>query len=231
MTVSVVFHDTVSAQDRAEVKRIIENINAFYAKTPDFQNEVVYNLYKNHTGEDVVESEHAVALKSRQSSWFQMGDIETLSDDQYDIMVHHTDKVIVVANHKQAAVNPLMHLYLDTLLSMCSHFELGTYGQVGCMYLAFDASEATGISICYHLSDYSLYSLTTYYRSERKMNNEPDAPMIRPRLEIKYEKTLQHPIVNPKKMQSAWFVRKVGDQFKTTEKYKDYRVINQVIEN
>lgn len=221
----------IHGQDKAAAKHIIEKINAFYAQMPEFQNEVAYNLYKDHTTKEVVESDTAIMLKSNGSSWFRMGDIETLSDGKYDIMVHHADKVIVVSKYSATATNPLMHLSLDTLLSACSHFETDLFGSVGCLYLGFAGSEATGISICYNQSDYSLYSLTTYYRNERKLNEENNAPLIRPRLEIRYLRTSQPSPVNRQKTQSSWFIRKVGADFKPTEKYKSYQIINQVIEN
>jgi hypothetical protein len=220
---------TVSGQQQEEIKQIIQQINAHYEKTPDFRTKVNYLLYKDHTSTEIVEADSAEIVRYKGISWYKMGDIETLSDGQFDLMVHHEDKTIVISDYRGTAQSQLPHGMLDSLLAICTHFEQSVYGTVGCIYLGFDRSESTGVSICYNSADFSLHSLTTYYRHERKLSDQSDEVLIKPRLEIRYSYTDTSPKVEMSKIKHTWFVRRSGQNFQPTQLYKSYQIFNQIM--
>jgi hypothetical protein len=226
----LLFNNTILwGQDIATAKGIIEKINNYYGKTPNFKTEVGYNLYKDHTSDETIERDTAVIVRFSGSTWFKMGAIETISDGKYDLMINHDDKVIVLSNYKDADAVKLPHLALDSLLKQCDQFKTDNYGAVGCLYLNFATSEAKGISICYNTADFSLYSLTTYYRNERKFDENPNARTYIPRLEIRYLKTDTSPKIETQRIKHTWFVKQSGKSFKATEKFKGYQIFNQII--
>ncbi len=228
---SFVLPNNILGQDKTTAKAIIEHINAYYANESSMRTTVQYLLYKDHTSNEIIEQDSAILIRKDGASLFKMGEIETLSDGQLDIMVHHTDKVIVLSKYSKKYANPLMQFSLDSLLLLCNNFETATYGNISCLFLGFAGSEATGLSICYNPSDFSLFALTIYYRYERKIKEEEgNAQMVKPRLEMRYTGVSKNAATDSRKMKSSWFVRPNGRAFKATERYKNYQVINQIIE-
>lgn len=221
---------TVRGQDMQVPQKVIGKINAHYAPLISFRTDVAYNLYQDHTSNILVESDSAQIVRYKNTTWFKMGRIETLSDDKYDLMIHQEDKAIVVSNPSKEKRDKLPHLGLDSLLAQCSHFKLDTFGGVGCLYLGFAASEATGISICYRLLDYGLYSLTTYYRNERKVGETGSEMSIKPRLEIMYLRTDTTPKLDAARMNHNWFIKVSGKEINPTARFKHYQIFNQIIE-
>jgi hypothetical protein len=226
----LVFLPSLFCQDMAEPKIIIGKINEHYSGATKFRTKVLYHLYKDHVSNELIETDSAVILRSDAAILFKMGNIETLSDGQYDLLIDHTDKVVVVDN---GGANPNVNRMipsLDSLLTRCSHYQSSAFGSIGCLYLGLIEGEAKGVSICYHLSDNSLYSLTTYYRNERKIGEGDDGISVTPRLEIRYVQTDRSPQIDVRKMQYSWYCRKSGKAFKPSENYRNYKIINQIIE-
>lgn len=219
----------VSGQNRDTVKQVIDRINGYYEKTPNFRTSVTYTLYKDHASNEIVDVDSAEMVRYNGITWLRMGKVETVSDGVYDLMVHHEDKTIVIANNNKGVAPPIPHGALDSLLASCNYFNQDTYGDVGCFYLGFEQNEAKGISICYHLADHSLFSLTTYYQNEQKISDEQGTHLIKPRLEIRYIKTDTTFRIDTSKIKHNWFVRQAGNTFKPTDRFKGYQIFNQII--
>lgn len=219
------------AQSMSETAEIIKKINAVYQGMNTFQYEVAYKLYKDHSSEQIIEYDSATITRSEKATHFKMRNIETFSDGKYDVMVNHEDRVIIVSKYSAMMANPLSHLSLDSILSICNYIQSANYGDVNCIYMGFAGSEANGISVCYNKNTFNLFALVIYYRDERRLDeSDINSVLIKPRLEMRYLRSTTNPDTDIRKMKSSWYFRCNNNKLTPTDRFKSYQLINQIIE-
>lgn len=219
------------AQSLTAAKAVIEKINTVYQGKSSYQTEMEYRLYKDFVTEDIHERDTATMIHSNDVNIFRMGDVVTFSDKELDIMVNRADKIIAVANHNEKLTNPLAGFVLDSILSICTQAKISNYGEADCLYLGLSGLDAAAISVCYDNRDYSLKKMVIYYQTERRLDEEdPNSPMVKPRLEMHYLKTKVNPEISSAQLKPGYYLRKKGNEYTPAAAFSGYTVLNQVIE-
>jgi len=222
---SIVF---MQAQDDAE--KVLRGIHAFYNDHPHVYQDINYNLYADHNTTVPHTPEKGVLVISKEARYARMANIESLVTKSLTIGVDHDEQTLVISNNPSGMdFDPLESIqpYLEGLNSATVRSTSGKYNQ---LTLTTDIGEVKQVDIFYHKENYQLEKIILTYRREIQLEDEPDADLVKPRLEIDYTLTgLERK--GKALLQLNQYVQISGDNYKPAGKYAGYNLINNIYPN
>lgn len=225
-------------QSLEEARRIVQKINAAYRNAPDMEARVEYRMFRSHTTEELLEKKEAVMQQHGKAYHLAFGaEMESFSDGKLDVMVHHEDRVLVVAPHSENVFNPFYGVGLDTLLGLCRQIQVRNYGPTSCLDLSLDFEEAEALAICFDEKTSLLRKMVVYFRTPQSLDDEdPEQPEAtptnaadRPRLEIHYLETDTAPKFSAADFELAHFILKKNVGYVPATRFSGFRLIDQTM--
>lgn len=218
-----------------KAKADFKKMNSVYDLTPTFSLDIQYCVFDNHVNGNLVENKSGKYFKVNNQSYTKLLNIETIVNAKNTIVVNHEDKVIVITDTKKIELSPIQ-TNMDTLLKLCKSIRAVDLGVTERHYiLEFDDdeySEFSQIDIYINLTNYSIKKLVLFYNQTLPLDqNDYYAEEKKPRLEITYKTFKKIANVTPaitELFNEPNYLIVFGDSYKCSNKYSNYKVINQI---
>lgn len=219
-----------------KTKADLKKVNTLYANTFNYSLDMQYMVYDNYVNGNLIETKTGKYIKYNGSSYTKMLNIETIVNTKNTVVLNHEDNMLIITDSKKITLSPIQ-TNMDTILKMCSNIKFIDIGTTERRYTFVfndneDYSEYSKIEMYINLSNYSLKKLVLYYNQSLPLNRDDYSPKEKkPRLEIVY-KTFK-PIIDvntsiTELFNESNYLTLVGNNYKGTNQYSNYKVINQL---
>jgi len=215
--------ERINAQDFATD---MKHINAVYEQIKEIDLKISYLLYPSHTSTRPIVQDQFELKQKGSLQLSRRGEIESLINDQYLIMVDHEDKSISVQASIKAESPFLSYpIPIDSMLDLYDsiHYKvqgagLSTYS----LYISDFMYEKVELFFYPHKH---LIQKVVFYGAEKEEFGI-DSPPGKPRYEIIYTKSILTPQFSSKTFSSTQFIEEREGKVYCASRFKQYQLIN-----
>lgn len=172
-----------------EVEEALNGIRLFYENHPTIYQEITYQLYANHTSDDLHSSESGLLILDQGVKYSKLGPIESLTNKDFNIGVDYEEKTMMISNNfSNLSIDPLKSItaYLEQLNSASVK---SISSEVNLLTLQMESGEIAAAQIYYLKDDFQIEKIIFKYRREIQLEDPEDSDWVQPRLEIIYSNT------------------------------------------
>lgn len=213
------------------VKTDLQALNQNFLNQKHHQIDTEYRLYPNFLTQKTVDVMQAATQRVGNQLYHQLGNIESITNGGKILVVDHDDKTIFLDQHNSSLEQTLIGYDVEQALAFCESTETILNKPTEKAYrLRLMAGEYEQMDIHFIPSSFLFKKVVLYYREPQKLT---DSQVVedQPRMEIIFQKMdIQNP-PNPIVFKESKFIRTVKGEIIPTGKYKDYRVLNNRLQN
>lgn len=220
---------TTSTIDQ-EITEALDGIQKFYQNHPILYQEIDYQLFPNHDSRNIHSTEKGLLIIGPDGRYSKLASIESLTNMDFNIGIDHDDKTIMISNN-------FSNLSLDPLESIQTYLEQVSSASIqsispksNALQFKMEYGEVAETKIQYNTRDFQIEKITLLYRREIQLEDAEQADWATPRLEIVYSNTSFNGKENDR-LNLYNYVSGSGKNWKTTDRYADYKLINNLHEN
>jgi outer membrane lipoprotein-sorting protein len=232
--ITVVF-STICISAAQDIEADLANINKKY-EVGSMSMNVKYIAYPDHTASVPVEEESGQVKKKGTKIYYRIGSLESVSTDDYSLIVNHEEKTIFLLPKKKGMEEEgynFVPANVKKLLSTCENvkFEIVSASQ-NAYNLECSLSEYSKIKIVFNSKTYFLEKMELFSRfalpeEETDGVSEGGKP---PRLEIQYGNIESNPNLADNTFTYEKFLTEMEGKkgYQLKEEYRGYQFISQM---
>jgi hypothetical protein len=209
----------------------IKLINYAYANNERLSMDISYKLFDSWDAKQPASVEKGALKRSGKLSYTKIGPVEMIRNLDYNLIVDHEDKAITIL----AIFEELPDVGYSSILTgiektarHCSAIKHADVDKNRAHYellLPDGISEYKKIVLEYHKSTHLLSGIFLFYAKPQKITEE-QALEQQPRLEIVYSNINTYPVFEPTDFTYQPYLKKSGNTFVCTDKYRAYELID-----
>jgi hypothetical protein len=210
-------------------------INKTYADNMQLSMKIRYDVYKNKSTATPLQAETGEIKRNEAAKYTRIGNIETIENENYKLIVDNEDKNISVLGgtieEKKPGGNDGTYLVnLENLLSICSKLEFQKISEAqNCYSIVIPAEEYSEIKVFYNSKTFFIEKMIFYYNEIQNLEGQEKSIKEAPRMEISYYDVKLKPDFGSTPFTYDNFLEKRKGQFVGKGSYKEYRINEQSI--
>lgn len=218
----------VQAQNAVED---FQHINLAYQNHTRLRMEVEYKVYKNASTQEPLQVELGELLRMDGNSYHKIGKVETIATPDYQLVIDHNNKILVLANGAKAATMPgnEMAEQLSKILAYCENVQFEELNkQLGRYDLHLPAGEYSRIEVEFDRKNFLIHRMVLYYREAQELQDEEDSVAEKPRVEMHYRNINTKASIPRHRFSYAPFLSKENQEYHLKKEYQQYQFVNQL---
>jgi hypothetical protein len=211
-------------------KEDFAKINNAYVNNSQLSMKVKYELYKNNLAKEVFQVETGEIKRNGNNKYTKIGNIETIENDKYRVIVDHDDKNIsllstITVADETPKKEELYLVNLEKMLAICSKVEFKEENKVQNSYLLMLPNEEySEIKIIVNKKTFFIEKMILYYSKEQNIEDKEDGSKEPPRMEISYYDFNLKPQYTDADFTYYKFLEKRNGKLLATPAFKTYTV-------
>lgn len=199
------------------IKEDIQKINENYVIEGSFQQEIRFQLFASYETKEALQSYTALIQKEGKSSYMKRGKVESLSNENFSLLVDHESKAIILQGAVQKDMSSISDVKLDSMLSLCSKTEFESKkGNLGIHHFYFKDYRYDKVSFEFSRSSYLIKKMTLYSRAD-------ESPM---RVEISFFNVRKQPNFPKNTFSANRYLDQKAGVYSPNANYSDYQLLN-----
>jgi hypothetical protein len=171
-----------------DAANIIKSVNEAYSNQKNMLITTTYKMYSTHSTNTVYETMQGTVKKQGYKIAYRLKDIERLENASRRILVNHEDKTVFVEPNKGNRQTYVMDTELENFLKENNVGQVTDKGSYWLLVIEMETNDLDRIQIEVDKTTKFIIKLTNFYRQEVRLDqNNPQAPLGKPRLEITFQ--------------------------------------------
>lgn len=193
---------------------------------------VHYEVFKKWEDNVPLEKEEGEIKTNGIYKYTKTGNIETVQNKDYYVIVDHEDKQISLLGTMGQEPKPderLIMINLDSAIQSCTQVEFHKENKQQNSYtLVFPISEYQKVKIIFNKNTFLIEKMILHYREAEEYDDDSKFP---PRLEITYYDIDTNPTFAEDTFTSNRFLKKENKKYYCRDEYKGYKLTNLSFNN
>lgn len=210
----------------------IQKINNAYLLNNQFSMRIVVSGFEDKDSKKAFEVEEGFAKRNGELSHVKLGDIESIKSRKLLLSIDHKNKVIVISESvlQNGKLPSDMASSLQVLLDYCEKVSyIDVSKKVGKYVLNIPSYTYEQFEFEFNKTNYFLEKLVMIMNS--KLSEETSANVAekqKVKLIIEYKNINTQPEFNNQEFTTWKYIYKDGNEYRSTEEFKEYAIINQL---
>ena len=214
----------IYAQD---LKKDAANMNLFYAKHAKISSKIEYTMYEDYTTNVVYQKELGYMQKSGKNTYMKSGEVETISTDEYTLVVDNENKSVSLLPKKTGFMpsNGSIASSIDSIKKFCINYtfnkesnKMNSYTFIMQKYY----QSYSKIKVFFNSTSFFSEKVILYCSEEDISKEGVHAQMAKARVEINYVETNLNPKFPESDCSYERYLIKSGKKYTLRPEYKNY---------
>jgi len=206
-----------------DVRKDIDRINATYEASDDLKVMVEIRQYDNVSSREPSQITQGTTWRSGKHYYAKMGKVETLTNDNFSVLVDHTSRALMIQPPVKQAFEMAIQVPVDSMLVLAQNISFDRVGKNGRYTFQFEGYVYDRIELLFDPQTYLLTGLV--YITSPVSLPYADTPQ-RGRLEVRLSDQQLNPDRDAKIFSGRQYVQQTSTGYKPVARYASYEFIN-----
>lgn len=207
-------------------KQFLKNIRNNYDQLKAVDLEIGYQLYKGHTGTNLVEEYSSVYKRLNNQSYRKIGNTELINTTNQSLNINHENKQIILSKPSQTE---LLEVNIKETLKWCKDIKITEKNGEKSLHLILKSRTDIPYSSILVKVDKNFWieNLTFYYAVKMDFSSSYFAPdLAYPKMVVTYGKLKKKWKDKEKLLNTDRFIDQTAGELKLKEMYQNYQLID-----
>jgi hypothetical protein len=199
----------------------LKNISLKYENSSQIFMKKTINYYENYSAKKPLETHEVVLKQSNKQLYTRSFDSESLIVEGLSLIIDHKSKIIILAEDAGDEFTTSLAIDFEGLKKISSKIKYKKVGKRGCYTFYFETGEQVKASIWFDKESLNVEKIVFFMREETSEDKPSRLEMLITEFKSDYS-------FEPSTFTLEQFIIGSEEGVKPVEKYKDYKVINNV---
>lgn len=220
---------SLSIAKASDVEEVMKKMHAVY-KTKTLSFNTTYSLFKGHFNKEVHSSYTGEIFKSEEGTYQKIKNTEFVYGKDFTLQISHDEKAMVVSNAQEAFFG---NVDFEEVMKKCRSNKIIEKEDIFIIIFQLNITSRipySTITLKIDRSNYTLKQLDLYYSSQEDFSTKfEEKDLHQPHLQIEFNDISFKPNMSSSLLMRSTYLKIKNSALITTDKYKDYKLIDNRI--